>query len=116
MNKLVGEKLKTLRQSSGLSIEDVIQKLNVSRSTYERMEKGQTASWTCKTEAICKLYQIELEVLLLITKKTKLSNNNLKEVTNNNYNRSLDKTIELYERLLDEKNKIIANLELRFKS
>ncbi len=115
MNKSVGEKLKDLRKSRGLSLEEVIQKLNISKSTYERMEKGDTSTWTTKIEQICNLYQIEPEELLLPEEKYVLISNKQKGGSTSSIviNNLSEKAIELYERMLIEKDKKIADLETK---
>lgn len=117
MNKIVGWKLKNLRKSRGFSLDNVMQKLNISKSTYDRMEKGETSSWITKIESICDLYQIEPEELFLSEEKFALINNKQtgSSITNNVIKLS-EKTIELYEKLLDEKNKRIADLEHQLKN
>jgi len=117
MNKIVGDKLKDLRKSRGFSVEAVIQKLNISKSTYERMEKGDTSTCLTKIEQICKLYQIEPEELILSETKYVLISTKQKEGSTSStiINNLSEKAIELYERLLSEKDKKIADLENRLK-
>lgn len=117
MNKLVGGKLKSLRKSKGFSLEEVIQKLNISKSTYDRMEKGETSSWITKIESICNLYEIEPEELFLSEEKYALINRQQTDKTMSNTVINLSKkTIELYEKLLYEKNKRIVDLEHKLKN
>ena len=115
MNVTVGNKLKELRKSSGYSLEDILQKLQISESTYLRMEKGETATWTSKINEICNLYAIEPEKLLLSDDKYSLISKNQKggysSSITNNY--ASDKTYELYERIIAELKE--ENLELREK-
>ena len=117
MNKSVGEKLKELRKSRGIPLEDILQQLNISKSTYDRMERGETASWTSMIDKICGIYKIEPEELLLSEEKYVLINNNQKggstTLTGNIINNLSEKVIELYERMLSEKEKKIADLENR---
>ena len=117
MNKSVGKKLKELRKSKGIPIEDILKQLNVSKSTYDRMERGETASWISKIKPICDLYQIEPEELLLsedkyvlINTKQKGDSTTLNEDIINNLS---EKVIDLYERMLLEKDKKIEALENR---
>lgn len=113
MNKSIGEKLKDLRKSRGFSLEEVIQNLNISKSTYERMEKGETASWITKIDQICSLYEIEPEELLLSEEKYVLISNKQKGGSTSSIviNNLSEKAIELYERMISEKDKKIADLE-----
>ncbi|MEY3499021.1 MAG: hypothetical protein RL308_690 [Bacteroidota bacterium] len=115
MNTSVGNKLKELRKSSGFTLEEICDQLNVSTSTYSRMEKGETATWTSLIDKICSIYKIEPEELLLSEEKYVLINNNQKggstTLTGNIINNLSEKVIELYERMLFEKDKKIENLE-----
>jgi|LakMenEpi05May12_1017382.scaffolds.fasta_scaffold08012_2 transcriptional regulator with XRE-family HTH domain len=102
MNKSVGEKLKELRKANGFSLEDILQKLQISESTYLRMVKGEASTWTTKIDYICKLYTIKTEKLLLSDDKYSLISNNQKggSASNITINHDSEKAYELYERLL----------------
>ena len=117
MNGFVGEKLKELRKSSGFTLEEIGERLNISTSTYSRMEKGETATWTSMIDKICSIYKIEPEEVLLPKEKYNLIGNEQKGSSINTIAISAlsDKAIELYERLLNEKDKKIADLEKRLK-
>ena len=118
MNTSVGKKLKELRKSSGFTLEEICKQLNISPSTYTRMEKGETATWASMIDKICSIYNIEPEELLLSEEKYILINNNQKggstTLTGNSINNLSEKVIDLYERMLSEKDKKIADLENRF--
>ena len=117
MNITIGEKLKELRKLSGIPMETIPKKLNMSKSTYLRMEKGTTACWTNNIDKICALYNIEVEELLLPIDKYKLltdyqlgfsANSSVIDILSN-------KEVELYERLLLEKDKLIDELRSKLK-
>lgn len=115
MNVTVGNKLKELRKSSGLSLEDILQKLQISESTYLRMEKGETATWTSKINEICNLYSIEPEKLLLSDDKYSLISKNQKGgiASSITINYDSEKTFELYERMIADLKQ--ENLDLKQK-
>ena len=114
MNKAVGEKLKELRKTRGISLEHILHELNISESTYFRMEKGETATWTSKIDKICELYEIEPEELLLSKEKyviiSNFESNNGTIHGNVSYNTS-EKVFELYEQIIKEKDERIRLLE-----
>jgi len=120
MNTIIGNKLKELRKSSGFTLEEICAKLNISASTYIRMEKGETATWTTMIDKICLIYKIEPEELLLSTEKYLIINNHQEwgstNLTGNTSNNLSEKVIELYERMLSEKDKKIEDLENKLKS
>lgn len=117
MNTIIGNKLKELRKSRGFTLEEVCEQLNISPSTYTRMEKGETASWTTMIDKICGIYKIEPEELLLSMEKYQMINNDQKggcnTLTGNVINSLSEKVVDLYERMLFEKDKKIAELENR---
>jgi transcriptional regulator with XRE-family HTH domain len=67
MKKALANNLKALRKINGLSQEQVADSLDISQSTYSRIENGETNSWTFHVEKVCRLYNISLEVLLFKT-------------------------------------------------
>lgn len=112
MNKSIGKKLKELRKSRNLSLEEIIKKLNISESTYLRMEKGETATWTTKIDKICDLYKIEPEELILSNEKFILISNHQKGNTASNITiNTSEKAFELFERIIAEKDLKIFELE-----
>lgn len=74
----------------------------MSDSTYHRMERGETSTWTSKIDAICKLYEIDAEKLLLSDDKYSLISKKQKgrfaSSITNNY--ASEKTYELFERII----------------
>ena len=115
MNTTIGNKLKELRKSRGFTLEEVCEQLNISPSTYTRMEKGETATWTTMIDKICGIYKIQPEELLLSMEKYLMINRDQKggcnTLTGNVINNLSEKVIDLYERMLAEKDNKIAELE-----
>ena len=64
MNKIIGNKLKSLRKAKNMSQEEVAEFLNVSQSAYARMERGQSASWANHFNRICEVFEIRPEDLV----------------------------------------------------
>jgi len=64
MNTIVAHKIKKLRNKKGLSQEQVADYLNVSQSTYARIESGESNSWASYIEPLTKLFEIQPEELL----------------------------------------------------
>lgn len=115
MNISIGKKLKKLRKLNGFTLEEICEQLSISPSTYTRMEKGETATWTSMIDKICGVYKIEPEELLLSEEKYILINNNQNggstTLTRNIINNISEKVIELYDKMLVEKDIKIADLE-----
>ena len=117
MNKAIGNKLKQLRKSNGFTLDEIAERLNISTSTYSRMEKGETATWTSKIDKICSIYKIEEEELILPLEKYIIISENQKRniISNTVVNQLSEKVIELYERMIVEKDKKIEELEKKKK-
>ena len=117
MNTSIGKKLKELRKSSGFTLDEICEQLNISPSTYSRMEKGETSTWTTMIDKICEIYKIEPEELLLSEEKYVLISSKQKGGSTSSIviNNLSEKAIELYERMIVEKDKKIADLEKKMK-
>ena len=117
MNVSIGKKLKDLRKSKSFSMEIILEKLNISESTYMRMEKGETSSWTNYIDKICALYDIEVEELLLPVEKYDIICNNKNGVSSGSemFYTTINKAIAVYEKMSMEKDKLIADLQNRLK-
>lgn len=116
LNKSIGEKLKELRKTNGFIIEETFRNLNMAESTYLRMERGETATWTSKIDEICQLYNIEPEELILSKEKYVLISNHQKSgntASNITINNISEKAFELFERIIAEKDVKIIELEKR---
>jgi transcriptional regulator with XRE-family HTH domain len=110
MNKVVGNKLKKLRQSKSLSQEQLADFLSISQSAYARMERGEGASWANHAKKICSFFKITPEELVKAEGgQGKEENNNLNEVFI--INQLSDKIIEQYEARIKELKKIIKDLK-----
>ncbi|QSB27750.1 helix-turn-helix domain-containing protein [Flavobacterium sp. CLA17] len=64
MNKIIGNKLKILRQSKNLSQEQLADFLHISLSAYARMERGESTSWASHFNRICEVFEITPEELV----------------------------------------------------
>lgn len=112
MNKKIGDKLKKLRYERSFSQEQVADYLNISQSSYARMENGETHTWPIHLEKICKIFEITPEEFI-INDEVVIGNIG----TNNGVgyaaivNQLLEKLIEQYETRIKEKDEIIASLK-----
>ncbi|MCD0476819.1 helix-turn-helix domain-containing protein [Chryseobacterium sp. LC2016-29] len=108
MNTSIGKRIRSYREERGFSQEELAEKLHISRSTYQRIENGETNSWINHIENICTSLNVELDDILKpeegytqINKENtsnENSSNNMIQNQTNNYNGS-DK---LTESLLDQ--------------
>lgn len=64
MNKIVASKLKLLRKIKKRSQEDVADYLNISQSSYARMESGESHSWANHILKLCEFFEILPEDLV----------------------------------------------------
>lgn len=107
----IGNKLRALRTSKGYDSTDVAEKLGVSKTTYGRYERNETAPDINMIEKIANLYDIEIYELLIDDKL--VFNQNNKKGDNNGVviNYLSEKLIEQYEIRIKEKDEIIRILK-----
>lgn len=106
MNNIVGNKIRSLRKSKGMSQEHLADYLNISQSTYARIESGESNSWASLIGPICNIF--EIEPVELLTQESVIINNN--QHGGGGYiqvNQLSDKLIEQYEkRILQLENEL----------
>ncbi|MFC4379864.1 helix-turn-helix transcriptional regulator [Chryseobacterium bernardetii] len=112
MNTTIGKRIRKYREEKSLSQEELAEKLHISRSTYQRIENGETNSWINHIENICTTLDVSMEDILKPEEGYTQINSNNTEQTNdngggviqnqtNNYNTS-EKLIEQYEERIKE--------------
>lgn len=119
MNQKIGKKIRAFRKQKGLSQEIMAEKLNISRSAYSRLEKGETSAWIHHIENICNELDISTEELLFSPESLEQNNidnafvvqNYNNKDTNININQIFEKLIEQYERRIEELTKRVQELE-----
>jgi transcriptional regulator with XRE-family HTH domain len=112
MNSQIAKKLKILRGRKGISQEQVSDYLNISQSTYARMEKGESNSWASYIQPICELFEIQPEELL---KSDSIIVNQNQQGGNGAFviNQLSEKITALYEENMLLKDSIIEDLRQR---
>lgn len=103
MNTTIGKRIRAFREEKGFSQEELAEKLHVSRSTYQRIENGETNSWINHIENICTSLDVNLDDILKPEEGFVQVNNNNDSTNDNgsgviqnqtiNYNNS-DKVLE----------------------
>lgn len=112
MNRIIGNKLKTLRKSKGLKQEQVADYLKLSQSAYARIENGESHSCAYHIDKISELFEIEIDDLLKHnTVITNLSQNDDHSNDVIIINQLSAKLIEILEKQLEEKDLKILELE-----
>ncbi|WP_299128185.1 helix-turn-helix transcriptional regulator [uncultured Winogradskyella sp.] len=112
MNALVAKKIKGLRKQKSLSQEQVADYLNISQSTYARIENGESNSWVSYIDSISKLFDLQPEELLMQDNVT-ISHNKGKSTNAYIINQLSEKLIAQYEENLKLKEGIIVDLKKR---
>lgn len=109
-NKTIGKRIRNARKAKDLSIEKMAENLDVSYSTYQRIENGETNSWALHLDSICEILEIPLEEVVLgkekyiqIVKEQSTATITGEVVVNN----LSEKVFELYENRLKDKDAII---------
>lgn len=110
MNRIIGNKLKKLRQSKNMSQEQAADFLHISQSAYARIERGESNSWAIHVNAICKVFEIA-PVVLFENEIDLVSHQN--EPSNEKFiiSQLSDKIIEQYEARIKELKKVIKDLK-----
>ncbi len=111
MNTTIGKRIRKYREEKSLSQEELAEKLHISRSTYQRIENGETNSWINHIENICTTLDVSMEDILKpeegyvqVNNNNDSSNDNGSGVIQNqtiNYHTS-EKLIEQYEERIKE--------------
>lgn len=112
MNAIIGNKLKQLRKSKGMSQEQVADYLHVSQSAYARMESGESHSWASHINDICQVFEIAPEELV---KNEGVIIGNIGTNNGGGYiqivNQLSEKLIEQYEERIKELKDVIEGLK-----
>lgn len=125
MNINIGQKLKQLRKQKGLSQEQVAEFLHISQSAYARIENGESHSWAYHIKKICEIFDITPEELVREEKsvhQTQMDDDDkmastcpiqhLADKLIEQYEqtiKSLKEQIEVYKKMIDEKEKPLAS-------
>ena len=112
MNTTIGNKLKKLRKNKSWSQEQVAELLNLSQSSYARIESGESHSWASHLDKIREIFEILPEELV------KNDNVIIGNIGTNNgvgyakvVNQLSEKLIDQYEKRLIEKDERIKELK-----
>ena len=113
--ELFGKKLSDLRKQKGLSQEQLACDLNISQSSISNYESGATNPDTDILKRISDYFQVPISYLFSDEKISFYTNDNSVGNTgymvNSTLNIMSEKLIELYERIIQEKDAKIASLE-----
>lgn len=109
MNIIIGKKLQNLRKNKNISQEEMADNLNISQSTYARMESGKNHSWANHIFKISIFFEIKPHELLELD-NTKLESNQ-DENSCGEIAKLSEKVIEQYKELIKELKKTIKDLK-----
>lgn len=120
MNATIGKRIRKYREERGFSQEELAEKLHISRSTYQRIENGETNSWVNYIENICTSLDVNMDEILKPEEGYMQVNNNNESTNDNgsgviqnqtiNYNAS-EKLIEQYEERIKELKEQVQELK-----
>jgi len=107
MNKEITEKIKKLRVSKGINQSEMADKLNITRSAYQKIETSESYAWA--------KYLNEIMNILDITLKDFFNDIDGKQVQQNNYEGNIGYVLEhlhqVYEKLIAAKDEKIEFLK-----
>jgi transcriptional regulator with XRE-family HTH domain len=109
---MVGQRIKTLRAKKGISQEYLAEQLGLTQSTLARIEQGKTKLAASLLPTVCKTLDVDLEDIFS-TEKVCIENNTFNDssMLNGYVGKLIIDQKELYEKLLAEKDRVIALLE-----
>lgn len=123
MDHIIGQRIKALRVSKGLSQADVAGALHISQPTLQRIEQGESSVWAKYLNDICVYFEVKPEEIVAAQEQnvqlnydnaSGVSANNNSEVTNHIYHNEIsEKLIQQYELRLAERDQLIADLKAR---
>ena len=109
---MIGEKIRLLREKKGFTQKEIAEHLNISQSTYARIETGESNSWASYLERLCNLLNVSPSELF--NTDTFILNKNKGDALNGHIiNQLSEKLIEQYEARIKEKDCIIQELRER---
>ncbi len=110
MKEKVAKRIKKLRELRGFSQEDIADRLNISRSAYERMENGKSQSWATHLANLADVFEVSPEYF--VKEDTQVQNNESQEGGLSLQNNGTINTINyLSEKLIEQYEKRIEYLE-----
>jgi transcriptional regulator with XRE-family HTH domain len=107
---MVGERIKKLRTKKGISQEYLSEQLGLTQSTLARIEQGKAKLAASLVPALCKTLEVEIEEIFS-SEKVRIENNTFNDSSIAYVEQLLNGQKELYEKLLAEKDRLIALLE-----
>lgn len=114
MNKMIGHKIREFRKGKGLTLDELSSRVNISRSSLQRIENGESNSWVNHIEELCNVFEIEPEELLIDqdrwTQNVYEQNNGVQNAFIINHYLS-EKVIEQYEIRIREKDELIKEMK-----
>ncbi|MGX1023593.1 helix-turn-helix domain-containing protein [Psychroflexus sp. MBR-150] len=116
MNKIIGKRIKQFRHQKGYSQEHLAHELCISQSAYARLENGETYTWASHLEKLCEIFEVQPEDI--VKQESIVINDNQKGGHSNNayiINQLSEKLIEQYEKRIQEKDKLINQLNEKLK-
>jgi len=103
MNDEIVAKIKRLRMAKGLSQTQIADRLNITRTAYQKLESGESCSWS--------KYLDELMSVLETTPKDFFSDIGRQIFNQTNYDGSIGYVDSLYQENKETTQKLVSNLE-----
>ena len=110
----LGEKIKQLRKSKGISQEELASTLNINRNFLSRIETGKSEPTASMLKNIAKIFNVDLNSLLDVKSLPSDNSNKLKYITENcKYldEKDIDFIIRIISIMKEEYVKVNTNLE-----
>lgn len=115
MKDKVAKRIKNLREVKGISQEEIADRLNISRSAYERMENGKSQSWATHLVSLADFFDVSPEYF--VKEESQEQNNDKQNGGIALQNNGTINTINyLSEKLIEQYEKRIQFLEVQLRN
>jgi transcriptional regulator with XRE-family HTH domain len=114
---MVGQQIRVIRNKRGISQEYLADQLGLAQSTLARIEQGKAKLAARLIPKVCETLEAELEDIFA-SEKVRIENNTLNDssMINGYVEKLVVEQKELYDKLLAEKDRVIALLEGQLKA
>lgn len=106
MNAILGYKIRRIREVKGFTQDFIASKIGISQNAYCKIEKGETKVDSDRLNAIATALEVDKETILNYNDNIIINNTN--STNSGMFNNYYASQIEMFEKLLNEKDKIIS--------
>ena len=111
MNKEINGKIKKLRLTKDLTQDYMADRLNITRSTYQKLESGRSHTWAKYLDKLMEVFEITLQEFFSDIRCQAVKQNNFRDNVINEHQEIYDKFLALNDKFIASKDEQIALLK-----